>query len=67
MKVEVLFMSSSTPKVIDNATAVYTKGALVCIEKDDGLIIKYPLCNVFSICHEHGKHMGSSKGDRNGM
>jgi hypothetical protein len=61
MRVEILFHTSSTPKVVE-AQAVYTKGALLCIELDDNkTILKYPLCNVFSVAHEHGDHMGTSK------
>lgn len=61
MEVEILFHSSSTPKIIE-ATAVYTKGALLCIElADSNVIIKYPLVNVFSVAHEHGFHLGTSK------
>jgi len=61
MKVEVMFHSSSTPKVHEDAVAVYTKGALCCIELEDGMIVKYPLENIFSVCHRHGPHWGSTK------
>jgi hypothetical protein len=61
MKVEILFQSSSTPKVVE-AAAVYTKGGLLCVElADSKVILKYPLCNIFSVAHEHGPHMGTSK------
>jgi len=65
VKVEILFHTSSTPKVID-AYAVYTKDGLCCIECMPGrnkktLIIKYPLCNIFSITSEHQYHRGTSK------
>jgi hypothetical protein len=44
------------------ANNVYTKDALLCVELDDNkTIIKFPLCNVFSVAHEHGYHMGTSK------
>jgi hypothetical protein len=45
------------------ATAVYTKGALLCVELDDKdhTIIKYPLVNIFQVAHKHGNHMGTSK------
>jgi len=60
MKVEIIFHSSSTPKIHD-AYAVYTKGDLLCVALSDMKnIIKYPLCNVFSIAHEHGYHIGTS-------
>lgn len=67
MRVEILFHSSSTPKVI-NAQAVYTKGALLCVEwapdaRGRTLITKYPLVNVFSVSHHHGRHLGTTKKD----
>ena len=60
MYVEVIFMSSSTPKKFENADAVYTKDGLLCIQVGDD-IMKYPLCNVFSVCHPHGQHLGTSR------
>ena len=66
MRVEVIFMSSSTPKVFDNATAVYTKDGFACIgyidESGVDMILKYPLVNVFSVCHPHGPHGGTHTG-----
>lgn len=61
MKVEIIFHTSSTPKVHKKAYAVYTKGALLCVQLDDGMIMKYPLCNVFSVSHKHGHHLGSTQ------
>ena len=61
MKIEIIFISSSAPKTI-YAKSVYTKGGLLCIHRIDGLLIKYPLCNVFSICSKHKRHMGSGSG-----
>jgi hypothetical protein len=58
MDVEILFMSSSKPKKIENVEAVFTKGELLCIRVGD-MLLKYPLCNVFSVCHKHGNHWGS--------
>ena len=65
MKVEILFMSSSTPKTIE-ASAVYTKGNMLCVEwipdaEGKTLIIKYPLCNIFHVAHFHGDHLGTCK------
>ena len=65
MKIEILFISSSTPKTID-ASAVYTKAGLLCVEllpdkKGRTLIIKYPLLNIFQVAHYHGEHLGSCK------
>jgi hypothetical protein len=60
MKVEIIFKDSSTPKTLD-AYSVYTKGGLLCFMLSDRkTLVKYPLCNVFSIVHEHRKHGGSS-------
>lgn len=56
--VEILFMSSSTPKKIENAEAVFTKDGLLVVRVDEYLY-KYPLCNVFSVVHKHGPHWGS--------
>jgi hypothetical protein len=60
MEVEILFHTSSSPKRIKNVVAVYTKGGLLCVQRNDRIIIKYPLCNVFQIAHKHGAHVGSS-------
>ena len=57
--VEILFHTSSSPKKI-KAVAVYTKDALLCIQRADGMILKYPLLNVFQVAHRHGAHVGSS-------
>lgn len=62
MTVEILFISSSAPKVHENVYAVYTKGGLLCVHLDDGLIMKYPMVNVFSVAHQHGNHLGSVRG-----
>ena len=64
MKIEILFHSATTPKEIANVDDVYTKGGFVCIQLSDGMILKYPLLNIFSICHEHGKHMGTCRKSR---
>jgi hypothetical protein len=58
MRVEVIFQSSSTPKVFEDAESVYTKGGLLCIRVGD-MLVKYPLSNIFSVCHKHGNHWGS--------
>lgn len=66
MKIQVLFHTSSSPKVVRHVTAVYVKAGLVCVElKPDAkgrvLILKWPVCNIFQIAHHHGKHWGSGK------
>ncbi len=58
-KVEILFHTSSSPKIF-NVVAVYTKGGLLCCQKPKGMIVKYPLCNVFQVAHRHGKHVNTS-------
>jgi len=60
MKIEILFHTSSSPKTLKKVAAVYTKDALLCIQLKSGLIIKYPLLNIFSVCHMHGQHLGTS-------
>ena len=61
MEVEILFHTSSTPKIVE-ASTVYTKGGLLCIElSNENTILKYPLCNVFQVAHSHGYHKGTSK------
>ncbi len=61
MEIEVIFHSSSTPKKIDKVEALYTKGDLLCVQLEEGLIIKYPLLNIFSVAHYHGYHLGTSQ------
>ncbi len=58
--IEIIFCSTSAPKKCKDVIAVYTKGALLCIQYKDGLIMKYPLCNVFSIAGHHKPHLGST-------
>lgn len=65
MQAEIIFISSSTPKVVE-AEAIYTKAGLLCVElmpDEHGrtLILKYPLCNIFHVAHYHGEHCGSCK------
>ena len=59
MKVEIIFHTSSTPKIFENAKAVYTKGELLCISYGEDEIIKYPLLNIFSVYSHHVSHGGS--------
>ena len=61
MKVEILFHTSSTPKKCNDVDGVYTKDSLLCVQYTDGLIVKYPLCNIFSVAHYHGPHLGTTK------
>ena len=57
MRVEIIFMDTEAPKVmeVDN---VYTKGGMLCLRYGN-MITKYPLDHIFSVSHEHGAHIGS--------
>ena len=59
--IEIIFHTSSAPKRCSNVDAVYTKDALLCVQYSDGMIVKYPLSNVFSVAGPHGSHWGSSR------
>jgi len=61
MKIEIIFHSSSTAKKCVDVIAVYTKSDLLCVEYKNGLIMKYPLCNIFSVAGYHHNHLGSTK------
>ncbi|MDP4158204.1 MAG: hypothetical protein Q8911_00370 [Bacillota bacterium] len=58
MEVEIIFKDASKPKKIENVSDIYTKGEMICVRVGD-FIFKYPLMNIFSICHKHGFHWGS--------
>jgi len=60
MRVEIIFHTSSTPKVFEDAKAVYTKGELLCISYGVDDLIKYPLANIFSVYSKHHYHGGST-------
>ena len=34
---------------------------MLCVQHKDGMIVKYPLCNVFSAAGQHGPHWGSTR------
>lgn len=61
MEIEIIFHSSSTPKKCDKVEAVYTKGGFCCVQYEDRLLVKYPLCNIFSVACIHQPHLGSTK------
>ena len=63
MKIEIIFQSSSTPKKC-NVEAFYTKGDFFCTQYKDGLIVRYPLSNIFSVASYHGNHWGSTRNAR---
>ena len=74
MDIEILFHTSSAPKVIENTQAVYTKDGLLCVqyygkytgsipkykEVVGSWIVKYPLCNVFHVFGPHADHGGTN-------
>ena len=48
MTVRIMFHTSSMEATYTNVKDVYTKDALLCLSFENE-IIKFPLCNVFSI------------------
>ena len=58
-QIEIIFKDASKPKICNKVVTVYTKGGLVCIEYDGGLILKYPAGNIWSIAQQHEPHYGS--------
>ena len=61
-EIEILFISSNTPKRM-RAVATYTKADFFCVQRADGVIIRYPLLNIFQVADKHGGHVGSAQGD----
>lgn len=57
MEIEILFMDAAGPKRIE-VDNYYSKGGFLCLRIGDELI-KYPMQNIFSVCHKHGPHWGS--------
>ena len=57
MTVEIIFKDAAVPKTIE-CDNVYTKGEMLCLRQGE-YIYKYPLMNIFSVCHKHGPHIGS--------
>ena len=58
---QIIFHSSSTPKVCPDVDAHYTKGGMFCVQYSSGLIVAYPLANLFSVAYWHGQHLGSGR------
>ena len=63
MTIEIIFHTASAAKQHTNVDTIYTKDALLCVQLSDGLIMKYPLMNVFSIAHKHYYHLGTTRKD----
>lgn len=57
MEIEIIFKDASVPKRVE-ADSCYTKADFFVIRVGD-ILIKYPMCNIFSVCHKHGYHWGS--------
>lgn len=54
MKVYIMFHTSSIEVIYEGVNDVYTKDGLLCLSFDNE-IIKFPLCNVFSIRSNYKK------------
>ena len=61
MRVEILFHTASSPKICKDVDTIYTKGNLLCVQYNNKLIVKYQLCNIFSVAHKHGPHLGTTQ------
>ena len=59
MEVKIIFKDATAEKVFKKADNVYTKGGLLVVREGDWLF-KYPLMEIFSVVHKHGKHWGSN-------
>lgn len=56
MKVLIQFMTASVPTTFENVKDVYTKDTLLCLSFiDTKRILKFPLCNIFSIESDYVK------------
>ena len=57
MNVRVWMNSQSRGIVFENVENTYTKGGLFCVYlKDENKVYKYPLCNIWNITEDYGKH-----------
>lgn len=54
MTVRIMFHTASVEAIYEGVKDVYTKDALLCLSFEDE-IIKFPLCNVFSIRSNYKK------------
>lgn len=54
MTVRIMFHTSSIEVVYEDVIDVYTKDALLCLSFENE-IIKFPLCNIFSIRSNYKK------------
>ncbi len=49
MMIAVHLLSQAKPVVHDNVKNAYTKDGLYCLMMNDGVVLKYPLINIFRI------------------
>lgn len=49
MKVKIHLLSQSQPIEYCDVKNAYTKDGLFCVYKKDGVVVKYPLVNIFRI------------------
>lgn len=60
MVVRIIFKDASAEKEYE-CDNLYTKGEMLVLRVGD-MLVKYPLMNIFSVCHKHGNdHWGSRK------
>ena len=57
-EIEIIFISSATPKRF-KVVALYDKGAFLCCQRADDIIVRYPLTNIFQVSNMHGAHCNS--------
>lgn len=53
MKIEVHLLSQSKPIVYENVKNAYTKDGMYCIYKENGVVEKYPLVNMFRAVEDY--------------
>ena len=54
MKVGIVFQTNSIINFYEDVDDVYTKGGLLCLRcSNKNEVVKFPLCNIFSIQHEY--------------
>ena len=60
MRIEIHLLEQSQAMVFTEVTNAYTKGGLYCIYKD-GMVTKFPLCNIFRIVESYKELKEDSK------
>lgn len=49
MKIEIHLLSQSNSMTYNNVKNAYTKDGMYCILKEDGIVDKYPMVNIFRV------------------